>query len=294
MQSIAKDPSPVSFSLSLYQFLLTTYPVGFRREYGPHMAQVFRDYCLRIYRLDGLPGMLRLWILTLLDYLKSVVEEHIQQGVHMSKSKFIRLSGWALVLGAIAFTVVMVAIFRDVPEYSRHNALSQPIDLYFEYAVAILLPSAMFLWVVGIVGFYLRYSQETSGFGKFSLILGMLGAGISSLITLAWSFQLELTASDADFGVFVGGLTLYFLGLILFGVVSVKDHLLPRWNALPIIAGSWVLLIWLLNLSGLGDLGLGESLSGIFLLVVTLLSMLSLAALGIILGSDSQEMATAT
>jgi hypothetical protein len=284
MQSITKDPSTVSFSLSLYQFLLTTYPAGFRREYGPHMAQVFRDYCLRVYRLDGLHGMLRLWILTLLDYLKSVVEEHLQQGVHMSKSKFIRLSGWAMVLGAIAFMVIMVAFSRNAPEYNPNNFLSRPIDLYFEYAVAILLPSSMFLWVVGMIGFYLRYSQETNGFGKFSLVLEMLGAGISSLITLAWSFQLELTASEADFGVFVGGLTLYFLGLILFGVVSIKDHLLPRWNALPVIAGSWLLLIWVLNLSGLGNLELGDPLIDIFLLVVTLLSMLSLAALGIIPG----------
>jgi hypothetical protein len=57
------------------------------------MVQVFRDCCLRSYRLHGLPGMLNLWIHTLLDYFKSVVEEYMQKGIHMSKSTFIRLSG---------------------------------------------------------------------------------------------------------------------------------------------------------------------------------------------------------
>jgi hypothetical protein len=93
MKSKSNDPSPVSLSLSLYSMLLATYPSRFRHEYGPHMVQVFRDCCLRSYRLHGLPGMLNLWIHTLLDYFKSVVEEYMQKGIHMSKSTFIRLSG---------------------------------------------------------------------------------------------------------------------------------------------------------------------------------------------------------
>jgi hypothetical protein len=290
MRSLAKDPSPVSFSLSLYQLLLMTYPAGFRREYGSHMAQVFRDYCLRVYRLEGPPGMLRLWILTLLDYFKSVVEEHLQQGVHMSKSKFIRLSGWSFILGALAFSIVMISFARRAPEYSPYNALSQPIDLYFEYAVAILLPSSGFLWLVGTIGLYLRFSEELNLFGKFSLIMGMIGAGISFLITLAWSFQLELTASDVDFGFFVAGLSLFSIGVVLFGIVSIREHLLPRWNVLPIIAGSWVLILWLLNIPGLGGYieGSGENI----LFVLSMFSMLGLAVLGYTLGEDSQELAS--
>jgi hypothetical protein len=76
MNSNSNDPSAISFSTSLYGLLLATYPSGFRHEYGPYMAQVFRDSTLRSYRLDGLPGLLDLWIHTIIDYFKSVVEEH--------------------------------------------------------------------------------------------------------------------------------------------------------------------------------------------------------------------------
>jgi hypothetical protein len=291
MQSVTKEPSPISLSLSIYQLLIATYPAGFRREYGPHMAQVFRDYSLRVYRLDGTPGLLRLWILTLLDYLKSVVEEHMQQGVHMSKSKFIRLSGWAFALGAIAFMVVLVGLSRDVPEYSRYNALSQPIDLYFEYATAVLLPSSMFLWLIGLIGLYLRYSEEINVIGKISLASGMLGAGINFLITVLWAFQVNLNWDD--WGVFVGSLSLFSLSLVVFGIISIRDRLLPRWNALPILAGSWVLIFWLMNIPGLVDYfeNVDEQL---FVSVVSMISMIGLAAMGVILGSDSREMESAT
>lgn len=290
MQSVYKEPPPISLSLSIYQLLIATYPAGFRREYGPHMAQVFRDYCLRVYRLDGPPGLLRLWVLTLLDYFKSVVEEHIQRGVHMSKSKFIRLSGWALTLGAIAFIIVLVGIARDVPEYSRYNAVSQPIDLYFEYATAVLLPSSMFLWLVGLIGLYIRYSEELNVVGKITLASGMLGAGIDFLITVLWAFQVNL--SWDDWGIFVGSFSLFSLSLVVFGIVSIRDRLLPRWNALPVLAGGWVLFFWLMNIPGVMDnfQNIEDSLAA----GLALLSMLGLAAMGVILGSDSREMESAT
>ena len=47
MKNKSSDPSPVAFSISLYGMLLAAYPSGFRHEYGMHMAQVFRDCCLR-------------------------------------------------------------------------------------------------------------------------------------------------------------------------------------------------------------------------------------------------------
>ncbi|HUV29336.1 MAG TPA: hypothetical protein VMW34_18395, partial [Anaerolineales bacterium] len=118
MKHESDDPSAVALSISLYDTLLMAYPTGFRHEYGPHMAQVFRDCCLRSYRQAGLPGMLNLWVLILIDYVKSVVGEHIQKGIHMSKSKFIRLSGWACVLGAITFVTVELISLRSAPAYN--------------------------------------------------------------------------------------------------------------------------------------------------------------------------------
>jgi hypothetical protein len=243
------------------------------------MAQVFRDCCLRSYRLDGLPGMLNLWTLTLLDYFKSVVEEHLQKGIHMSKSTFIRLSGWSFVLGAITFMVAWLISIRDVPEYSRYNALSRPIDLYLEYAIAILLPVTFLLFLIGMIGLYLRYGDDTNGFGKFGLIIGIIGG----VISLAAAIPLFTSGPDWSWTAWVVGSILYFLGLVFFGIAAVRDNLLPRWNALPILTGIWFPILFIVTSQ------MDTESSEFIALGVFLLTAIGLAALGFTLKSDPLE-----
>ena len=173
MKRLSQDPSPsIVLALALRhapQNLSIWVPARVWTAHGAGFSGLLPE---SLPPGSGLPGMLSLWTHTLLDYFKSVVEEHMQKGVHMSKSKFIRLSGWSFILGAIAFMVALLASSRDVPEYSRYNAASRPIDLYFEYAQAILFPAAMLLLLVGMVGLYLRYSQETNGFGRIQPGIG--------------------------------------------------------------------------------------------------------------------------
>jgi len=279
MKYNSDDPSPVAFSISLYDTLLAAYPTGFQHEYGPHMAQVFRDCCLRSYRLDGLPGMLNLWTNTLLDYFKSLVEEHLQQGVHMSKSKFIRLSGWSFVLGAITFIVVELISFREAPAYNPNNFFSKPFDLYFEYAFLILIPASLFLFMVGIIGLYLRYGKETNSFGKGGLIMGIVG-GVISFIA---SIPLVTTASEVAWTAFFAGFLLYFLGLVFFGFATLRDTPLPRWNALPILTGIWFPLLLIITSQ------MGWEATKFLDLGAYLLTAIGLAALGFTLKSDPLE-----
>jgi hypothetical protein len=182
--------------------------------------------------------------------------------------------------------LALLAGSRDVPEYSRYNAASRPIDLYFEYAEAILFPAAMLLLLVGMVGLYLRYSRETNGFGRSSLVLGMVGGAISTLIALAASLQLELPGSEAGWFLWIGGLTLYFLGLVAFGIAAIRGNLLPRWNGAPILAGIWFPLIFLLSQFFEGVWEISDTI----FFGVMVLTALGLIALGVILGSDSREM----
>jgi hypothetical protein len=279
MKYKSNDPSPVSLSISLYSMLLATYPSGFRHEYGPHMAQVFRDYCLRSYRLDGLPGMLNLWTLTLLDYFKSVVEEHLQKGIHMSKQKFIRLSGWSFVLGAITFMVAWLISIRDVPEYNPNNFRSKPIDLYFEYATAILLPATFLLLLVGMIGLYLRYRNNTNGFGKFGLIMGAIGG----VLTFVAAIPLVISEAEWSWTAWMVGSFLYFLGLVFFGISAVRGNLLPRWNALPILTGIWFPILFIVTSQ------MDWESTEFIALGVFLVTAIGLAALGLTLKSDTHE-----
>ena len=278
MKSNSKDPSAVSFSTSLYGLLLVTYPSGFRHEYGPHMAQAFRDCTLRSYRLHGLPGLLDLWIHTLLDYFMSVVEEHLRKGIHMSKEKFIRLSGWALLLGAITFVVTFLIDLRDAPPYNPSNFLSKPIDLYIEYASMILIPASLLFFTLGMIGLYLRYADGTNGLGKGSLIMGIIGG----VLSFGGSIIMVTTESEMGWTVFFAGFMLYFLSLVIFGLATLRETPLPRWKVLPILAGIW----FPLNVIVTNGMDWGET--AIFDTAVFLLTAIGLAGIGYLLQSDAQ------
>jgi hypothetical protein len=56
-----------SVSERVYKALLVAYPKEFRRAYGLHMAQVFKDLCREEQRRGGAFGLARLWVRTLLD-----------------------------------------------------------------------------------------------------------------------------------------------------------------------------------------------------------------------------------
>lgn len=63
-----------SRSERVYEALLVAYPREFRREYGPHMAQVFRDLC-REKQSNGAYELFRLWARTLLDLMATAFAE---------------------------------------------------------------------------------------------------------------------------------------------------------------------------------------------------------------------------
>ncbi|HKY27452.1 MAG TPA: hypothetical protein VJM12_05850, partial [Pyrinomonadaceae bacterium] len=93
---------PQIVSGRIYGLLLFAYPKNFRREYGPHMTQVFRD----CYRADPRrTRACRLWLNTLVDLLRTAPKERMQnvgQGVVM---KAIRNLAIAIVIYAVAIFV---------------------------------------------------------------------------------------------------------------------------------------------------------------------------------------------
>jgi hypothetical protein len=58
----------------LFQLLLLAYPAEFRRQYGPHMTQLFRD----CYRAEGKQPA-RFWLATVLDLISAAPREHLER-----------------------------------------------------------------------------------------------------------------------------------------------------------------------------------------------------------------------
>jgi hypothetical protein len=236
------DSRLISLSASVYRALLAAYPAQFKSEYGSHMAQVFRDCCRQAYQEGGTPSLLALWMRTTLDYLKTIIEEYARGGTNMTREKFIKLSGWALLVGSISILIGWLADSR--PEYSQFNAASLPIDRYANLAAVPLVIMGVLLVSLGMLGLQARYGGEAGGFGRFVLVFGAL-CGLVSAIGMV---GLAISDSDPWWSMFFLGWTAQYLMLALFGIVCLRRQVLPRWNGLPLLAGVWMPAFTLISL----------------------------------------------
>ena len=93
-------------SQRLYALMLKAYPAEFRREYGPHMAQVFRDCHRAAESRQGPVVLMHFWLVTLLDLVKTAPKEHVEN-LRKEKSVMNNLRRDAMALfGCIAIIVV--------------------------------------------------------------------------------------------------------------------------------------------------------------------------------------------
>ncbi len=235
------DPGLISLSTSTYQLLLTFYPNRFRREYGAHMAQVFRDCCLNTYRQSGSPGMLALWALTLFDWFKTVIEEQLNRETEMTNSKFIRLSGWAMIVAAVSMLLTFLAdsdkIQRGLYQvfglptttagYESYQSISDRVAL-MPFFFAILLIT------VGLLGLRARYGEQAGRAARMALGAGVLG-GVAGLVNMGVLFM----GLENAWTLMIYSIGVMFGGLFVFGLIALRNKPMPRGNALPALAGFW-------------------------------------------------------
>jgi hypothetical protein len=211
------DSTSIAFSIRAYQLLLNAYPTRFQQEYGSHMVQVFRDCCLRTIRRSGTNGMAMLWMVTLLDFVQSVVSEHVQKETEMKKEmkpRDIRLAGGALIFGTIIFAL---------------SAISQQIMGFL---------ASMLLLAFGVLGLRNRFGEKVGEFGKNILLIGVILGSVISLVGLFGA------AVDPLWILIVAGPATLFACLALFGVVALYKKPMSRWNLLPLLAGVWFPIIF--------------------------------------------------
>ena len=228
------DPLIIVFSVKTYKVLLAAYPAKFRNEYGPHMAQVFLDCCLRAFRQNGTIGMLGLWALTLFDFLRSLIEEYLQKETFMTKTKFIRLSGWTLMLGAITFFVSTLSALVESNFYDPYMRLN--IFVFYNTGLVLALWISTILLAVGELGLRERYGAQVGFSGKSFLLIGAIaGPAIGFLGVIGAVAKVIMWA---EFLLYAGNVVLLAC-LTIFGISVLRTKPLPRWNGLPLIAGLW-------------------------------------------------------
>lgn len=224
-------------AVGLYRRLLTLYPRRFRAEYGPHMLQVFGD-CLRDARTQGQAGVAQLWLATLLDLIKSALEERTRRGITMTRDSFVRLSG---PLWMLAGAMIAVGVFVSSFETRFSDPLGGP-DLWFELA-GFLWPAALLALLVGGVGFWLQHGERIGPLGRFALVGAGLGAIVSASGAMLMGLDLaRLLRTDFGWHLFAYGMMVLTGNLILLGIAALQRRSLPRGNAVPLVLG---LLPWL-------------------------------------------------
>src|SRR5262245_50600986 len=123
-----------------YRLLLKGYPGEFREKYETSMAQVFRDRCREESRRGGNWGLIRLSLHTLLDVIRTVPAEHLDQltqdlryggRVLLETPSFTIMAVLALALGIGANSAIfsaMTAALKPLPykEPDRLVVLNEP------------------------------------------------------------------------------------------------------------------------------------------------------------------------
>jgi len=212
----------VAISVKIYRALLVAYPTKFQQEYGSHMLQVFRDCCLRTFRQSGTNGMVRLWAITLLDLIQSVISEFVQKEIEMKKemkSEAIRRAGWMLIFGTPAF---ILGMYWETSVY----------DLWIFGFPLLLLSIPMLAY--GAKGLQARYGEEVGSFGTNILRFGRILGPVTSLIGfigawfISWTFILIYT-----------GPAIILICLSLFGLAALLRKPFLSWKALTVFAAVW-------------------------------------------------------
>ena len=221
-------PASIDLSVQIYTWLLAAYPERFRAEYGPHMAQVFRDVCQRESRRGGLPGLAALWARTSLDLIRTSVEEHIDRGIDMNRENFVRWSGWALMAGAVLFAAGLILGSFD----TNYSDPIGGLDAFYEISQIVGIVLGQILFVIGLLGLRAGYGTRSGSVGGALLLIAVIG-GVVSL-----GGMLIMNSSELGWTAWALGLLTMTLALTGYGGVAIRRRVFSRWNFAPLLAGA--------------------------------------------------------
>jgi len=197
----------------------------------------------------------------------------------MNNSNFVRLGGWALMVGSVVFVLGM---FIEV------------LDWYVGIALMALIGTPLLAF--GLLGLRRRYGDQAGVFGKNILLIG---AVLGSLMSIMGYFGEVGSFGKVFFEIAIlilAGPMVLFACLALFGMAALFKKPLPRWNMVPIIAGAWypiLILAYLIVSVRTGDWDSFEASAPewFWAVAATLLIMqgVALVALAYILKSDVPE-----
>ncbi len=199
----------------------------------------------------------------------------------MSKSEFIKLSGWTFIAGSFAFATILIG--------------SDPLAIPGSVISVLLLAAGMLSLRAG-------YGETVSRFGRNILLLGVIGPILLCIVIASMALMYRSgNLTDAEIeakGLWIlifGGPAISLLGLTLFGLAALSSKPMARFNWLPVFAGIWYPVFYFFLAGYLfTHKGVYPGQYQMAFNIMHLMQFLALCALGASLITDtSQETATA-
>jgi len=170
----------------------------------------------------------------------------------MTKSKLVRLSGWLLILGAIAFFIGSIRwdLFNTTLIYPQIAFVESvpflfPVEIFGHYVGPIFI-------AIGLIGLYAQYGRLT-GSTRYILLFGVSSCmAVFVLIDIMVISAPSLERYVYNYYMLIGAFVM-FASLAIFGVQMLRKKPMPSGNALALLAGiSWMIvtpfLLWILGL----------------------------------------------
>jgi len=200
--------------------------------------------------------------------------------MNINKSAAIQVSGWALIVTGIAFTMLFIVwyIVENLPLVH----LAQSLEPAMMVAALIFGP---FLLAIGLLGLRARYGDAVGNTGKTLLQVGTI---LGLVIALVGVFGVATNPGMVTWIFY--GLGVQMAALVLFGLLGVRSKPLPCWNGLPILAGIVYPVFFVVN-----ELAPTPEEFGLFVLIGLVTQFLAMVVLGFVLQGDAkvQEMSMA-
>jgi len=209
-------PSAKLMALSnrIYCLLLHLYPTPFRREYGRHMAQAFRDDVRDTLKESGRLAVMDLWLIAFFDLLKTAVAEHFWEIFNMPFEKLTRWSGPVGAVGGLLYALGVASIIYG----------SAP----FTISLLVTVP----LLGLGLFGLYKCLPATESRLNIFAFAASVSGLLLSNIAFLVW---LANPRSNWDNMIFIG-LGLWLMGFAGMGTIALVNRRLGRLSFTPLLA----------------------------------------------------------
>lgn len=194
----------------------------------------------------------------------------------MNNPSFIRLSGWLMILGAIAFLPGAIAMLFWESQTLGWSPSVMQLAAFAVFWAPVLL-------AVGMLGLRARYK-----IGGGVLLFGAAIGGLLVIVgTLVQFLTPDYSVSETYYGVWLGGVLVLNLCLSIFGVMALLEKPLPRWNWLPLVAGAWILFLPLL--AGI----MGGPSPTVFITVLVIMTIAQVMLGYTLQAEPSREMVTA-